>query len=612
MKHATTPFLAAAALAGACAIAADPATEKSAMSEPPAAPAVTYIERPVFPGEFDLYENPDPADVAAEQWYEIAGRGQFVRNVRAPMLIPYLPAKGAGNGAAIVIAPGGAFLHHTFGSGGYEAAEWFRSRGFATFILKYRVEETPREEEAYQAYVREKMAGYIAGGKSGVYAPATPDYAIADANAAVKLLRARAAEFGFRSDRIGIVGFSAGALMAVYNAECAPPESRADFIGSIYGQLVLRDMPEKVPPLFAAMSSDDPLSGQSGFEVVQAWQKRGIAELHLYGLGGHNFGMGHEPFTSALWPEQFLAFLRMAGMLKPAPETVVPGLELDNGAVMPQFGIGTFNQGSDETCEQSVLEALRAGYRHIDTAHAYQDERGVGRALRKFCEESGVPRSEIWVTSKLWPTEYGEGKTAAAIDRMLDRLGLDHLDLLYLHQPAGDTLGAWKDMEKALAAGKVRALGVSDFDYDDHMLEDFVGAVRVKPAILQIECHPYAQRRDVRARAAKLGIQVETWFPLGGGGKGNRALLNDPVILDMAKMHGKTPAQIILRWHVQEGFSVIPGSKNPAHIRENIDIFDFRLDDYEMERIRALDTGSRFYIPRPEDLERFLRWRPAD
>lgn len=609
-RHAMHLFV-AAALACGSSLAQNSSAEAPA-APVPAAPAVTYIARPAFPGEFDLYPDPDPADVAAEQWYEIAGRGQFVRNVKAPTLIPYLPEKGAGNGAAIVIAPGGAFLHHTFGSGGYEAAEWFRSRGFATFILKYRVEATPRDEDAYQAYCREKMAGYIAGGKSGVYAPATPGYAIEDANAAVALLRGRAAEFGFRPDRIGIVGFSAGALMAVCNAESAPPESRADFIGSIYGQLVLRDMPEKVPPMFAAMSSDDPLSGQSGFEVVQAWQKRGVAELHLYGLGGHNFGMGHEPFTSALWPEQFLAFLRMAGMLKPAPETVVPGLELDNGAVMPQFGIGTFNQGSDETCEQSVLEALRAGYRHIDTAHAYQDERGVGRALRKFCEESGVPRSEIWVTSKLWPTEYGEGKTAAAIDRMLDRLGLDHLDLLYLHQPAGDTLGAWKDMEKALADGKVRALGISDFDYDGHMLEDFVAAVRVKPAVLQIECHPYAQRRDIRKRAAKLGIQVETWFPLGGGGKGNRALLNDPVVADMAKMHGKTPAQIILRWHVQEGFSVIPGSKNPAHIRENIDIFDFKLDDYEMERIRALDRGERFYTPRPEDLGRFLQWKPAD
>ena len=573
---------------------------------------VTYIDAPAFPNQIYLYGEPKQADVAAEQWYEIAGRGQFVRNVKVPTLIPYLPAAGKGNGAAIIIAPGGAFLHHTFGSGGYEAAEWFRNQGFATFILKYRVEETPREEADYQAYVQKKMAGYIAGGKSGNYAPATPDYAIEDANAAVKLIRGRANEFGVKKDRIGIVGFSAGALMAVYNAECAPADSKADFIASIYGQLVMRDMPDRLPPMFAAMSSDDPLSGQSGFEIVQAWQKRGVAELHLYGLGGHNFGMGHTPFTSALWPEQFMAFLKMLDILRPAPETIVPGLKLNNGAVMPQFGIGTFNQGSDDICYNSVLAALRAGYRHIDTAHAYMDERGVGRAVRQFCQESGVPRSQIWVTSKLWPTEYGEGVSLAAIDRMLERLQLDYLDLLYLHQPAGDYLGAWKDMENAVAQGKVRTLGISDFDYDDHMLEDFVAAVKIKPAILQIECHPHAQRLDIRARAAKLGLQIETWFPLGGSGKGNKSLLNNPVITDMAKMHGKSAAQIILRWHIQEGFAVIPGSKNPAHIQENIDIFDFRLDDYEMERIRALNTESRFYIPRPEDLQRFLQFKPAD
>ena len=200
----------------------------------------------------------------------------------------------------------------------------------------------------------------------------------------------------------------------------------------------------------------------------------------------------------------------------------------------------------------------------------------------------------------------------AAIDRMLERLQLDYLDLLYLHQPAGDYFGAWKDMEKAVAQGKVRTLGISDFDYDDHMLEDFVAAVKIKPAILQIECHPYAQRLDIRTRAKKLGLQIETWFPLGGSGKGNHSLLNNPLINDMAKMHGKSAAQIILRWHVQEGFSVIPGSKNPAHIKENIDIFDFQLDGYEMERIRALNTESRFYIPRPEDLKRFLQFKPAE
>ena len=282
---------------------------------------VTYITPPVFERQIYLYGQPDPADVAYEQWYEIEGRGQFVRNVKVPTLIPYLPEKGKGNGACVIIAPGGAFLHHTFGSGGYEAAEWFRDHGFATFILKYRVEATPREEAEYQAYIQKKMEGYIAGGKSGNYAPATPDYAIEDANAAVRLVRERAAEFGIRPDRIGIVGFSAGALMAVYNAECAPAGDKADFIASIYGQLVLRDMPDKVPPMFAAMSSDDPLSGQSGFEIIQAWQKRGVAELHLYGLGGHNFGMGHMPFTNALWPEQFMAWLKMLGFLQSSSET---------------------------------------------------------------------------------------------------------------------------------------------------------------------------------------------------------------------------------------------------------------------------------------------------
>ena len=290
----------------------------------------------------------------------------------------------------------------------------------------------------------------------------------------------------------------------------------------------------------------------------------------------------------------------------------VPLLTLNNGLEMPQFGIGTFNQGSDDICYNSVLSALRSGYRHIDTAHAYLDERGVGRAVRQFCEESGVPRSDIWVTSKIWPTEYGEGVTLEAIDKMLSRLGLDYIDLLYVHQPAGDYMGAWKDMEKAVELGKVRTLGISDFDYDDHMIDDLVKAVKIKPAVLQIECHPYAQRTKIRKTAAKYGIQIESWFPLGGSGTGNRSLLNDTTIGKIAKAHGKTAAQVILRWHIQEGFSVIPGSKNPAHIKENIEIFDFTLSKSEMKAIRALNTESRFYIPNPSDLERFLQFKPAD
>ena len=290
----------------------------------------------------------------------------------------------------------------------------------------------------------------------------------------------------------------------------------------------------------------------------------------------------------------------------------VPLLTLNNGTQMPQFGIGTFNQGSDEVCYNSVLAALRAGYRHIDTAHAYLDKRGVGRAVKQFCQESGVPRKEIWITSKLWPTEYGEDISLEAIDKMLDRLQLEYIDLLYVHQPAGDYLGAWKAMEKAVQMGKVRTLGISDFDYDDHMLDDFVAAVKIKPAVLQIECHPYAQRLDMREKAAKYGIQVESWFPLGGGGKGNHSLFSNPVIKEIAKKHDKSAAQTILRWHIQEGFSVIPGSKNPAHIKENIEIFDFELTDDEMSKIRALNTESRYYIPQPSDLERFLNFHPAD
>ena len=285
---------------------------------------VKYIDAPKFEGQIYLYGEPNQADVDFEQWYEIENRGQFVRNVKVPTLIPYLPDEKASNGAAIIIAPGGAFLHHTFGSGGYEAAEWFKNQGFATFILKYRVEITPRSEEDYQAYVAEKMAGYRAGGLSGNYAPATPDYAFEDINAAVKLVRSRAKEFHVKPDKIGIVGFSAGALMAVYNAESAPMDCKADFIASIYGQLVMREMPDKLPPMFAAMSSDDELSGQSGFEIIQAWQKRGIVELHLYGQGGHNFGMGHQPVTNYLWPTEFMAWLRMLEIIdQPANEAKI-------------------------------------------------------------------------------------------------------------------------------------------------------------------------------------------------------------------------------------------------------------------------------------------------
>lgn len=277
----------------------------------------------------------------------------------------------------------------------------------------------------------------------------------------------------------------------------------------------------------------------------------------------------------------------------------VPMVQLNNGILMPQFGLGTFFQPSDSVCEQSCLTALKAGYRHIDTAHAYNDEAGVGRAVK----ESGIPREEIWITSKLWPTEYGEGKTLKAIDEMLGRLQLDYIDLLYVHQPVGDFVGAWKDMEKAVAMGKVRVLGISNFDASDEVFDKIMRESVVKPAALQMECHPYAQRLAMREKAKRYGIYVTSWFPLGGAmSKG--ALLKDPVIVAIAEAHGKTPAQVILRWHIQEGLSVIPGSSNPSHIEENIQIFDFELTDEEMERIRALNKEERFFNMSLEEKER--------
>lgn len=270
----------------------------------------------------------------------------------------------------------------------------------------------------------------------------------------------------------------------------------------------------------------------------------------------------------------------------------VPYLKFQNGAEMPQFGLGTFAQGNDSICESSVLAALAAGYRHIDTAHSYGIERGVGRAISK----SGVPREEIWVTSKLYPFEMGTGKTTEAIDKMLSRLGLDYVDLLYVHHPFGDFKGGWKEMEQAVRDGKVRNLGISNFDYPEASadFEYMCDSTDIRPQILQIECHPYAQRLDMRRRAAEKNILVESWFPLGGA-MSNGALLKDPVICSIAEAHGVTPAQVIIRWHLQEGLSVIPGATNHDYIKENIASMNFELSSDDMNKIRRIDKETCFF-----------------
>lgn len=285
-----------------------------------------------------------------------------------------------------------------------------------------------------------------------------------------------------------------------------------------------------------------------------------------------------------------------------------PYLTLNNGVEMPQIGLGLYMIPEGDVAYNSVMAALESGYRHFDCAHAYQNERSLGRAIK----DSGVLRDSLWITSKLWPNEYGEGKTLKAIERMLGRLGLEYIDLVYFHQPMGDYVGGWKEMEMALSMGMVKAIGISNFDANDSIFDELIASAKVKPQIMQIECHPYAQRKHWQERCAAEGIQIECWFPLGGrDSKGE--ILRDKTINEIAKAHGKSAAQVIIRWHMQEGFSVIPGSSNPAHIKENIDVLDFALSNVEMQHIRALDKESRYFnMPLDEQRKWFGQWNPTD
>lgn len=290
-----------------------------------------------------------------------------------------------------------------------------------------------------------------------------------------------------------------------------------------------------------------------------------------------------------------------------APEQIVEEqtrLTLNDGNTIPQFGFGTYMIEGDVETEKVCSEALSLGYRHIDTAHAYQNERGVGEAVRK----SGIPREDVWVTSKLWPNEYGEGVTSEAIDKMLDRLGTGYIDLLLLHQQFGDYMGAWKDMERAVKDGRVRSIGLSNFESD--RLEQVLGAAEIKPSVLQVECHPYYPQRELRKRIAPYGTVIECWYPLGHGDKG---LLGDPTIVALAEKYGKSPAQIILRWDIQEGNIVIPKTLNTEHMAQNIDVFDFELAEGDMESIADMDSGTRYFTLTFEQQENSLsRFVPAD
>lgn len=277
-------------------------------------------------------------------------------------------------------------------------------------------------------------------------------------------------------------------------------------------------------------------------------------------------------------------------------------LTLNNGEKMPQFGLGVYLVPDGEETVNACLNALKLGYRHIDTAHAYQNERGIGTALK----QSGLKRSEVWITTKLWPTEYGEGQTLEAIDKMLDRLQTDYIDLLLLHQQVGDYIGAWKDMEKAVKLGKVKSIGISNFKEN---LDDLLNHATIKPAAIQVECHPYFPQHELKKRMAEYGTIIESWYPIGHG---DPKLINEPVFTKLAQKYGKTNVQIILRWHIQEGNSVFPKTTNLEHMRDNFDIFDFELTADEMREIAKLDNGQRYYTASLAEQQRFTQWKPAD
>lgn len=272
-------------------------------------------------------------------------------------------------------------------------------------------------------------------------------------------------------------------------------------------------------------------------------------------------------------------------------------INLNNGIKCPTIGIGTYTLAPKDA-QKSVREALKMGYSLIDTANAYVNERAVGRGIK----ESGANRDNIFLSTKLWPTEYENDN---AVDETLERLGVDYVDLLFIHQPAGNWLSGYRQLEKAYKEGKAKSIGISNFEgkYIDELEKKW----DIVPQFVQVEAHPYFTQKELRKTLDKYGIKLMAWYPLGHGDK---SLIEEPVFKELGKKYGKTSAQIILRWHTQMGFVVIPGSRNVAHIKDNMDIFDFELTKEEMERIVELDKNLRYHYHTDEQMDHFAKWQP--
>jgi len=276
----------------------------------------------------------------------------------------------------------------------------------------------------------------------------------------------------------------------------------------------------------------------------------------------------------------------------------VPMLKMNNGEMIPQFGLGAAIFPI-EKAGKACLDALKVGYRHIDTAHGYGNEILVGDAIR----ESGLPRNEIFLTSKLGYNELGEGLTSKAIDRMLKRFKLDYIDLVLIHWPLGDFVGGWKDMEKAVEQGKIKSIGLSNF-YDED-LQKILDICKIKPVVDQVECNPYFPQNKLREQLKSINCYVEAYSPLA---RGSKDLFNEKIFLDLSKKYKKSIQQVILRWHVDKQNIVFPKSTKPEHMKENLDIFDFKLEDSEIAEIdkleKKIDFKAYFAERKKENLER--------
>lgn len=270
---------------------------------------------------------------------------------------------------------------------------------------------------------------------------------------------------------------------------------------------------------------------------------------------------------------------------------------LNNQRQCPVIGIGTYML-SPADAENSVREALKMGYSLVDTANAYVNERACGRGIKA----SGLKREDIYLSTKLWPSEF---ENPNAVDETLARLGLDYVDLLYIHQPAGNWMAGYRQLEKAYRSGKAKAIGISNFEGE--YIEALEKKWEIIPQFIQVEAHPYFTQRELRKTLDKYDIKLMSWYPLGHGDK---SLINEPIFVALGKKYGKSAAQVILRWHTQMGFVVIPGSKNVDHIRENLNILDFKLTDDEMAEIAKLDCGRRYYNRTDEQLKLFAAWQP--